>query len=124
MQLNAGVYGLAWAQSIVAAIEVVILFAVMSSRIPQLFDAVFIHAIARMLSAVGFMSIISYISVKIFELTVRDQSFLATFPKFAMISIISLGSYVYFCKLLNLPEVDPVLRRLSSLTFGQLGTKK
>jgi putative peptidoglycan lipid II flippase len=124
MQLNAGIYGLAWAQSIVAFVEVVILFAIMSSRIPQLFDAVFIHAIARMFSAAGFMSIISYISVKVFELTVRDQSFLATFPKFAMIVVISLGSYLYFCKLLNLSEARPVLRKLSSLTFGQLGTSK
>jgi putative peptidoglycan lipid II flippase len=124
MQLNAGIYGLAWAQSIVAAVEVIILFAIMSSRIPQLFDAVFIHAIARMLSAAGFMSIISYISVKVFELTVRDQSFLTTFPKFFMIALISLSSYLYFCKLLKLSEVDPVLRKLSSLTFGQIGNSK
>jgi putative peptidoglycan lipid II flippase len=124
MQLDAGIYGLAWAQSIVAVIEVVILFAIMSSRIPQLFDAVFIHAVARMLSAAGFMSIVSYVSVKIFELTVRDQSFLATFPKFSMIVLISFASYAYFCKLLNLSEVDPVLRKLSSLTFGQIGSQK
>ena len=124
MQLDAGVYGLAWAQSIVAFVEVVVLFAIMSSRIPQLFDAVFIHAIARMASATGFMSIVSYMSVKIFELTVRDQSFLATFPKFFMIVIISFSSYVYFCKLLKLSEVDPVLRKLSSLTFGQIGSSK
>jgi putative peptidoglycan lipid II flippase len=124
MQLDAGIYGLAWAQSIVAMVEVMVLFAIMSSRIPQLFDAVFIHAIARMLSATGFMSIVTYISVKIFELTVRDQSFLTTFPKFFMIVIISLSSYLYFCKLLKLSEVNPVLRRLSTLTFGQIGAPK
>lgn len=124
MQMDLGVYGLAWAQVIVAIIEVIILFVIMSMRIPQLFDIVFVHAVARMVSATGLMSIATYISVKIFELTAESQSFWTTFPRFFIISIISLGVYLYVSKLFKLPEVDPILRRLSRLTFGQAGSVK
>jgi len=123
MQLGLGIYGLAWAQSIVAAVEVAILFTIMSWRIPGLFDAVFVHAIARMASATGLMSIVAYISVKIFELTATDQSFLATFPKFFAIVTISLATYLAICNFFKLPEVRPVISRLASLTFGQVRSK-
>jgi putative peptidoglycan lipid II flippase len=117
--LHMGAYGLAWAQSIVAFIEVVILFVVMAGRIPGLFDRVFVHAIMRMLSATGFMAIISYISVQLFQLQSADQSFLATFPKFAAIVAVSAVFYLIFSKLLKLGETDPVLAKIKSIFFGK-----
>jgi hypothetical protein len=119
MGLDMGIYGLAWAQSIVAAVEVVILFIVMGRRTPGLFDVVFVHAVGRMTSATGFMALITYLTVRTFPLTSGDQSFLATFPKFALIVSISLGSYVILSKLLGLEEVDPILRRAKALLFNQ-----
>jgi len=120
MELNMGAYGLAWAQSLVAAIEVAILFVIMARRIPGLFDKVFVKAIGRMMSATGFMAIVTYLSVFFLPLQNQDQSFLATFPKFAMIVVISLAAYVGFSRLLRLGEVDPVLDRFKSLLFGRL----
>ena len=120
MSLGMGAYGLAWAQSFVAFVEVMILFFVMSRRIPGLFDLVFVHAIMRMASATGLMAIISYIAVQVFQLAVSDQSFLATFPKFALIVIISLSSYVFISKLLKLSEADPIINRFKLLLFGRL----
>lgn len=117
MTINMGIYGLAWAQSIVAFVEVAILFAVMTSRIPQLFDAVFLHAIARMVSATGFMAIITYAAVKIFALTVNDQSFMTTFPKFAIVVILSLAGYVVICRLMRLDEANLVSSRIKQLVF-------
>ena len=116
--LDMKAYGLAWAQSIVAGIEVGILFVVMAKRIEGLFDLVFVHAVARMASATGFMAIITYVTVQLFQLQSADQSFLATFPKFVAIVMISLLSYVWFSKLLNLSEVKPVLKRVRSVFFG------
>jgi putative peptidoglycan lipid II flippase len=116
--LDMKAYGLAWAQSIVAGIEVGILFMVMAKRIEGLFDLVFVHAVARMASATGFMAIITYVTVQLFQLQSADQSFLATFPKFVAIVMISLLSYVWFSKLLNLSEVKPVLKRVRSVFFG------
>ena len=120
MYLNMGPYGLALAQSIVAFVEVMILFAVMSRRIPKLFDAVFIHAIARMVSATGFMAIVSYFSVATLQLAITDQSFLATFPKFALITIISFGAYLWFSSILKLEEPRPVIKTMSKLLFGRV----
>jgi putative peptidoglycan lipid II flippase len=117
--LNMGIYGLAWAQSIVAAVEVAILFVVMGRRTPGLFDVVFVHAVGRMASATGFMALITYLTVRTFPLTSGDQSFLSTFPKFALIVSISLGSYVMLSKFLGLEEVNPILRRARAILFNQ-----
>lgn len=119
MSLDWGPYGLAWAQSIVAMVEVAILFYIMARRIPDLFNTVFIHAIARMASATGFMAIVTYVMVQIFQLQEVDQSFLATFPKFIVIVGISLSAYVWFSHLLQLSETNPIIKRVKSLLFGQ-----
>lgn len=120
-QLDLSVYGLAWAQVITAIIEVIILFVIMSRRIPQLFDAVFVHAVARMVSATGFTSIVAYGSVKMFELTAESQSFWTTFPRFFVIVLLSFSSYLYLSHLLKLAEAEPVIRKLKTISFGQIG---
>jgi len=118
--LNMSVYGLAWAQSIVAAVEVAILFFVMSLRIPNLFTLDFLHALGRMASATGLMAIVTYISVKAFELTVDDQSLGATLPKFILIVAASGASYVYFSHLFKLSETEPIISRLKKLIFSDV----
>ena len=120
MALDMGLYGLAWAQSIAAFVEVVILFAIMSVRIKGLFDRVFVGAVVRMASAAGFMAIVSYASVQLLQLAVSDQSFQATFPKFMAIVIIDLGAYLWLSRLFKLPEADPVIAKLKALLFGRL----
>jgi putative peptidoglycan lipid II flippase len=117
--LDMGAYGLAWAQSIVAFVEVMILFFIMSRRIKGLFDKVFMHAVARMASATGFMAVVSYMSVLFFQLGASDQSFLSTFPKFGIIVAINLSAYLLFSRLLKLPEATPVIQRLQTLLFGR-----
>jgi putative peptidoglycan lipid II flippase len=117
--LQMGPYGLAWAQSIVAVIEVAILFVIMAGRIPGLFDIVFVRALGRMVSATGFMALICYITVQLFQLQSADQSFLATFPKFTVIVAVSGLAYLGFSKLLKLSEADPVIAKAKSLLFGK-----
>lgn len=119
-----GIYGLAWAQSIVAAVEVMILFVIMSYRIPQLFDTVFLHSVARMISATGFMAIVTYISVKVFALSATDQSFMMTFPKFSLIVMISFAAYLAICRLMKLEEAQLVISQLRRILFGQFRSKK
>ncbi|MEO6109673.1 MAG: murein biosynthesis integral membrane protein MurJ [Candidatus Saccharimonadales bacterium] len=119
--LGMGVHGLAWAAVIVSVVEVSILFFIMSKRIRGLFDKVFVHAIARMASAAGFMTIITYIGVSIFPLNADDQSFLASFPKFALIVMVSIGAYFFFSYLLKLQEVAPILLRIQKILFKRPG---
>jgi len=115
--LSMGVYGLAWAAVIVSILEVGILFFIMQRRIKGLFDAVFVHAIARMASAAGFTALITYFTLTIFPLSADDQSFWATFPKFAFIVAVSGVSYLLFCYLLKLPEVRPILNYIQRILF-------
>lgn len=112
-----GVYGLAWAAVIVSIVEVIILFVVMSRRIKGLFDTPFVNALGRMASAAGFMSIVTYITVSFMPLSAYDESFLATFPKFFVISVVSLGFYLVFSYLLKLEEVGPIIRRVKKILF-------
>jgi len=119
LTLKMGAYGLAWAQSIVATIEVAILFIVMGKRIKGLFDVVFFHAIARMASATGFMAIVTYVSVVTFQLSADDQRFWMTFPKFVAIVAISLISYVMISQRMKLQEAGTVITRAKRLVFGR-----
>ncbi len=123
MVLDMGIYGLAWAQSIIAVVEVFILFAIMSIRIPQLFDVSFIKAVTNMIAATALMSIVTYITVTIFALSATDQSFMTTFPKFSIIVGISLAAYLGICQLLKLPEADLVIMRAKQLIFEPLSSK-
>ncbi|MEK7620802.1 MAG: murein biosynthesis integral membrane protein MurJ [Patescibacteria group bacterium] len=123
MHFDMGVYGLAWAQSLVAIVEVIILFIIMQGRIPHLIDRPFLGAVVRMLSATGFTSVAAYFAVNTFSLQATDQSFLALFPKFALISLFSGLVYLLCSKLMSIEEVDPVLHKLNSIFFGQLKSK-
>lgn len=117
--LSWGVEGLAWAAVIVSVVEVVILFYIMSRRIHGLFDKPFMHAVALMLSATGFTAIVTYIMVIVLPLSANDQSFFSSFPKFLLISGVSLLSYIIICRLFKLPEVEPILHRVRDILFKQ-----
>jgi len=119
--LKMGVYGLAMSTLIASAAEVTVLFVIMSRRIKGLFDSSFVSAIFRMLSATGFMSIVTYILVASFPLQAVDQSFFSTFPKFVLIVLTSLTSYFVLSYLLKLNEVWPILRRLKRIIFYRIG---
>jgi len=115
--LSMGVHGLAWAAVIVSAVEVGILFVLMSRRIPGLFDKPFVSAIVRMMSAAGFMGLVTYMTIAMLPLAANDQSFFDSFPKFILITGISFLVYLLFSYLLKLDEVKPVLSRIQKILF-------
>lgn len=123
MVFDMGAYGLAWAQSIVAFVEVVILFVVMSGRIKNIFDGAFVSALFRMASCAGFMAVATYTSVQFFQLDAVDQSFFTAFPKFAVIVAISFIVYALLSKFMRLAEVDPILRKTMMILFKQYRLK-
>ena len=122
MNLKMGVYGLAWAASLAALLEVAILFSIMSRQIPGLFDKYFYNSILKMLSAVGFMSIVTYFSILAFPLTVHDQSFFLVFPKFVLITFLSLAAYLLFSYLLKIKESFSIIKKIDQILFA--GMKK
>jgi len=118
-KLDSGVYGLAWASIFASIAEVVVLFFIMSRRIPGIFDNIFLHAIARMASATGFMAVITYMNVRALPLTSNDAALVPTLAKFLMITVISFGAYIVFCWLLRLSEVNPIIKRAQKILFSQ-----
>ena len=114
-----GAYGLAWAQSIMAFVEVAILFIVLSTRIPNLFDTTFLHAVVRMVGASGIMGLATYTTVQLFQLQSDDMSFLSTFPKFGIITIVSFVVYVWVSTLFHLNEPRPILARVKAILFAR-----
>ena len=123
MVLKMGAYGLAWAQSTVAVLEVVVLLAVMNRQMPKLFDMTFVWAIFKMIIAGTITGVVCYIAVLIMPFRYHDDSFFSAFPKFAIISLVSFGAYVAASKWLKLPEIDPILARLKKVLFGRLEFK-
>ena len=123
MVLKMGAYGLAWAQSTVAVLEVVVLLAVMNRQMPKLFDMTFVRAIFKMILAGIVTGVVCYIGVLVLPFRYHDDSFFSAFPKFVIISLVSFGAYAMASKWLKLPEIDPILARLKKVLFGRLEFK-
>ena len=123
MVLKMGAYGLAWAQSTVAVLEVVVLLAVMNRQMPKLFDMTFVRAIFKMILAGIVTGVVCYIAVLIMPFRYHDDSFFSAFPKFVIISLVSFGAYAAASRWLKLPEIDPILARLKKVLFGRLEFK-
>lgn len=123
MVLKMGAYGLAWAQSTVAVLEVVVLLAVMNRQMPKLFDMTFVRAIFKMIIAGTVTGVVCYIAVLIMPFRYHDDSFFSAFPKFVIISLVSFGTYAAASRWLKLPEIDPILARLKKVLFGRLEFK-
>ena len=120
--LGYGAYGLAFAQSIVALVEVIILFAILHFRLPGgLFDKVLVHALGRMASATGFMAIITYFAIQVLQLQSTDLSLRSTIPKFVAITAVSFSVYLVLSRLMKLSEADPVFTRIRSIFFAGVG---
>jgi peptidoglycan biosynthesis protein MviN/MurJ (putative lipid II flippase) len=114
-----GAFGLGYAQSIVAVIEVVMLLGIMNYRIRGLVDRKIMNAFGRMFIATVITSIVCYAMVVLFQLQGDDASILATLPKFFLISTVSLLTYLFASRFFNLHEAEPILRKLQSLLFSR-----
>ena len=124
MVLKMGAYGLAWAQSTVAVIEVVILFVVLEKRIPHLFDASFVVAILRMIMASTVAGIVCYLMLQVLPFRESDSSFFSAFPKFMFIAGVSFLAYGLMSRMLKLPEVEPIIKQVNKFLFVRLDGKR
>lgn len=114
-----GAYGLAWAQSIVAVVEVTILLTILRHRTPGIFNRAFGAATLRMLIASALMGVVTYLMVQLFQFQNDDLSFFATFPKFGLITLTSFIVYLWISRLMKLDEADPVVRKINAIVFGK-----
>lgn len=117
---NYGVDGLALAQSIVAAAEVVVLFGVMLLRDHRLFDAKFWDGIWRILSVTGFSVVAGFIMISFYPLGLEDRGILTLGSKLGFISLVVFGVHIAVSALYGLEEVRPIFDRLKKLALKPL----
>lgn len=113
-----GPEGLAFAVSISAAFElIVLLWREHRDLRGTLLTSSFFSNFMRTLLASIVAGIVSYLMTRLFPLLVTDNSFFATFPKFCIITFMSFLSYILMCFFLGVKEVKPFLRKLGHLLF-------
>jgi putative peptidoglycan lipid II flippase len=97
-------YGLAYAQSIGAVVEITVLLFILSRRTKRLFNPGFLAAMFKMTLAAAVSGIITYSAVRLWPLEASDQSFFATFPKFVIIGCLGTLSYLMVGFFLRIDE--------------------
>ncbi len=117
--------GLGWAQSIGAVIEMFILLGILNRRSSsKLFNKTFWSATWRMIIASVVAGIAAYIMTKFLPLLATDNSFFITFPKFLIISLVSMTVYLAASNLLDLEEVIPIFNWINKALFRNITEKK
>lgn len=107
-----GAAGLAIAQSIVAASEVLILFVVILWRDPHLFNKQFWASIMRIVSVTGFTVVGTYLIVALLPLNATDRGFFALGFKLGGIVLVTMTIHVMASLLFGLEEASAFLKRL------------
>lgn len=105
-----GLPGLAIAQSIVAATEVVILGIIMLIRDPKLFDQEFWSGVSRTISVTGFSLVAGYITVGFIPLGAADRGFVTLGTKFLIIAGVTMATHFAISGLFGLEEAQPFWR--------------
>jgi putative peptidoglycan lipid II flippase len=106
-----GVAGLAIAQSLVAASEVILLFGIMVIRDPKLIDRKFWSGVAQILSVTGFTTVTAYVMLGILPLQAADRGFFTLGSKLVLISATILVVHVLVSNLFELEEGTAVIQK-------------
>lgn len=112
------VAGLAMAQSIVAAVEVAILGAIMVIRDPKLLDKNFLSGLFRIVSVTGFAVIAAFCMLSILPLKSTDVGFITLGTKLGIITIVTFVVYIGMSALFSLEEVRPIFRKLRRIMLA------
>lgn len=112
-----GIVGLALAQSIVAATEVLILIAVIIKRDRKVFTSTFFTNVGQILSVAGFSAIVTLILVRFFPLSLADKGFVLLF-KLTCISLATFGTYLLLSFAFGLSEAKAVVNRAKKVILS------
>jgi putative peptidoglycan lipid II flippase len=107
-----GVAGLAMAQSIVAAFEVLILGLVMLVRDYKLFDKNFVSGIIRIASVTGFSVLTAFIMISLLPLQAADRGFITLGFKLGTISLVTFLVHLTVSSIFGLEEPQPVIAKV------------
>ena len=106
-----GIAGLAMAQSIVAAVEVVILVSIMLVRDHKLFNAEFWTGVVKIMSVTGFSVLAAFIMISLFPLNLTDRGFVTLGVKLGAIGGVTFLVHLGVSLLFGLEEARPVIEK-------------
>ena len=112
-----GAAGLAIAQSIVSAVEVLILGIVISTRDPKLFTHEFRDVVLRMISVTGFTMVAAFIMLQILPLQIDDVGFFVLGTKLGVISFVIFAVHVSVSALFGFKEATGFLNKIKTTIF-------
>jgi putative peptidoglycan lipid II flippase len=115
-----GAYGLAYAQSIGALVEITILLAILNTRIKRLFSPDFWWGVLKMALSSAMAGLVTYVFVRLLPLEYSDQSFFATFPNFIIIGTMGVLSYLIVGFFLRLDETKGTFQWLRQRLFRKV----
>ena len=110
--------GLGLAQSLGAVVEIIILLYILQKRSRgELLDKAFWKATVRMVFATVMTGCVAFSMTKFIPLMATDNSLVITIPKFLVISIVSVVSYLVASYFLELKEAKPVFQYFKKILF-------
>lgn len=120
--MDFGPEGLAYATSIGAVVEIIILLALQHFWMKgKLLNKQFWISFAKMVIASVIAGAIAYSMTKFFPLRKVDISFFDTFPKFCLISGSSIVAYIVAGYFLGIEEVRPITNKIKKILFRNVG---
>lgn len=114
------VAGLALAQSIVAMLEVTILFIIMLKRDRKLFGLDFVGALAKIVSVTGFSVVAAYAIITLYPLGINDGGFVLV-VKLALLTSVTFAVHLGISAIFDLEEVRPFFKRLRKIVYKSIG---
>jgi putative peptidoglycan lipid II flippase len=112
-----GIAGLAMAQSIVAAVEVLVLTIIMLVRDHKLFNGEFWHGILRIMSVTGFSILAGFVMISLLPLNASDKGIITLGSKLAAIALVTFGVHVVISLIFDLREAKPVVNRIKKFAL-------
>lgn len=111
------VTGLAIAQSVVAAVEVLILLLVMVWRDKLVFTVEFWSGVVRTISVSGFTILTTYILVQLVPLEITDRGFVTLGAKLIAITIPTFVVHFALSSLFGMEEAEPVINKIKQIAL-------
>jgi len=106
-----GISGLAIAQSIVAASEVVILSAIIIMRDDKMLQPAFIGAVLRIVSVTGFSLLAAFLMINLLPLNATDRGIITLGGKLTLISAVTLATHTAISWIFDLEEAKFVVKK-------------
>ena len=112
-----GLAGLALAQSIVSASEVLIIGLVIMLRDPKMFDREFWQMTMRLISVTGFTIVAAFTMISLFPLNLNDTGFFVLGSKLGIITLVTFGTHVVVSAMYGFDEGKNVLRKIRDFVY-------